>query len=87
MADRLSTLGHGWVTASRTRPTALRDPLATAAGRATERPWEGENEAGRPHRVRRPNTDLFTGTVSLFEKAGFEKTRDAGQRVVMVKKL
>jgi GNAT superfamily N-acetyltransferase len=40
-----------------------------------------------PHGVRKPNADLFTGTVSLFEKAGFEKTRDAGQRVVMVKKL
>lgn len=36
---------------------------------------------------KKPNAELFTGTVGLFEKAGFERRRDAGQRVVMVRKL
>lgn len=36
---------------------------------------------------RKTNAELFTGTVSLFEKAGFTRKREAGKRVVMVKKL
>jgi GNAT superfamily N-acetyltransferase len=39
------------------------------------------------HGVKKTSAELFTGTVSLFEKAGFTRKRDAGRRVVMVKKL
>jgi GNAT superfamily N-acetyltransferase len=35
----------------------------------------------------KPNAELFTGTVGLFEKAGFERARDTGRRVVMVRRL
>ena len=35
---------------------------------------------------RKPQAELFTGTVSLFEKAGFTRVRTAGKRVVMLRK-
>lgn len=35
----------------------------------------------------KPNAEIFTGTISLFEKQGFREERSAGSRVVMVKRL